>query len=65
MIGLILRWWHARQRAIDIEFLWPSCRDQARDLDHARAAFASHAFNDRAWLALGENEIVRQIDGLT
>jgi len=36
----------------------------ARDLDHAKAAFAIHAFNDRAWLALGEDGLRRAIDNL-
>jgi hypothetical protein len=57
--------WHARQRQIDLEILWPSCRDQAPDLDVAKAAFAMHAFHDNAWLVLGEDEIYRIIEGLT
>ena len=60
----LLNWWHARQRAIDLQILWPSCRDQARDLDHAKAAFAVHAFNDTAWTCLGEREVCRLIDEL-
>lgn len=61
----LLDWWHARQRAIDLDILWPACREQASDLDHARAAFAYHAFNDTAWTCLGEDEIKRRIDRLT
>jgi hypothetical protein len=57
--------WHARQRKIDLQFLWPSCRDLAPDLNHARMAFAVHAHNDKAWLALGEAEIERIISELT
>ena len=45
--------WYARCRKIDIRILWPSCLKQARDLNHARAAFATHAFHDPAWLVLG------------
>jgi hypothetical protein len=60
----LLRLWHKRLRAIDIQLLWPSCRDQARDLDRAKAAFAAHAFQDTAWLELGEAEIYRIIDAL-
>jgi hypothetical protein len=56
--------WRAYQRRIDLEILWPTCLRQARDIDHARAAFATHAFHDPAWLALGEDEIVRRIDRL-
>lgn len=64
MINLIRRWWAKRQRAVDIRILWPACKDNAPDLDHARAAFAYHAFNDSAWLILGEREISRMIDDL-
>lgn len=63
-----MRWlmnlWHSRQRAIDLQILWPSCKKLAPDMTHAKAAFALHAFHDRAWLVLGKNEIYRTIDGL-
>ncbi len=66
MIRWLLNWWHKRQRAIDLQILWPSCREVAQgNLDAARAAFAVHAFQDEAWLCLGEDEIKRIIDGLT
>lgn len=55
--------WYAHLRRIDIEILWPSCRKLAPDLDHAKAAFAAHAFQDEAWLALGEEGIVGAIEG--
>jgi hypothetical protein len=61
----LMNWWRSRQRATDLQILWPSCRDLAQDLDHARAVFAFHAFNDPAWLSLGEDEIVRIIGALT
>lgn len=64
MIRWLLTRWHARQRAIDLRILWPACKDNARDLDHARAAFAYHAFHDRAWLELGDDEIARRINAL-
>jgi hypothetical protein len=67
-MGAMIRWlfglWYARLRRIDIELLWPTCRDKAQNLDHARAAFAVHAFHDRAWLVLGDDEILEIIDGL-
>jgi hypothetical protein len=56
--------WHARQRQIDIEILWPVCCSQAPNLDHARAAFAFHAFHDEAWLCLGESKMITMIDAL-
>jgi hypothetical protein len=64
----MIRWaldrWHAYQRRYDLMILWPACRDAAPDLDHARAAFAMHAYHDRAWLCLGDEEIARRIDRL-
>jgi hypothetical protein len=66
--ALIVGWWRARQRKIDLAILWPICIKGAvmndLGLDHAKAAFAYHCFNDPAWLTLGEDEIVRQIDAL-
>jgi hypothetical protein len=64
-----MRWlmnlWRERQRSIDLQILWPVCKENARDLDHARAAFAYHAFHDSAWLCLGDDEIKRRIDALS
>lgn len=65
----MIRWlrglWYAHLREIDVRVLWPSCKEQAGNLDWAKAAFATHAFHDRAWLVLGEDEICRQIDLLS
>jgi len=61
----LLNWWHARQRAIDLRILWPACKKQAPDLDHARAAFAVHAFDDPAWCCLDDEEVVRRISQLS
>jgi hypothetical protein len=61
---LMRSWWRARQRRIDLDILWPICVRGANDLDHAKAAFAVHAFNDPAWLALGEDEMLDFIDRL-
>lgn len=64
MIRWVIRWWHARQRAIDLEILWPSCRDQAPDLATAQVAFTMHAFNDPAWQELGSDEIILRVGQL-
>lgn len=60
--------WHLVQRRIDLLFLWPACRyeawKQCKTVDHAKAAFAYHCFNDPAWLVLGRDEIKRRIDRL-
>jgi hypothetical protein len=61
----LMNWWRQRQRSIDLSILWPVCKEKATDLDHAKAAFAMHAFHDPAWLALGDDEIKRQIDALS
>lgn len=60
----ILAMWRRRQRKIDLEILWPICVRGANDLDHAKAAFAVHAFNDPAWLELGEDAIFQFVDRL-
>ena len=64
-VFLALRaWWRARQRKIDLEILWPTCVEQADDLDHARAAFAVHAFNDAAWSDFSEDDLIAFIGEL-
>jgi hypothetical protein len=62
--SLILAWWRRRQRMTDLEILWPICLEQATDIDHARAAFAMHCFQDPAWLALGEDRMIEFIESL-
>lgn len=64
MIRRLLGLWHAQQRKIDMQVLWPTCVEQARDLNHAKAAFAAHAFNDPAWEFLGRDAIRDFIDNL-
>lgn len=60
----LLGLWYSRLRSIDIKILWPICKEKARDLDSAKAAFAVHAFNDVPWKFIGEAETYRIIDGL-
>lgn len=60
----VLAGWRERQRAVDLKILWPICVELAPTIDHAKAAFAAHAFNDPAWLALGDDELVRRIESL-
>lgn len=61
-------YWHAKQRQIDLDVLWPSCKEAAHEqglpLAHAKMAFAAHCYHDHAWLALGEDEIYKRIDEL-
>lgn len=49
MIGALGRWWRKRQRLIDLDVLWPACRDQAASLYVARSAFRQHCISDPAW----------------
>lgn len=55
---------YRRQRELDIEILWPSCRDAAPDLDTAHAMFAIHVSMDDAWRAITAREAKHTIDGL-
>ena len=64
MIAWLINWWHARQRAVDLDILWPVCLEQAETLEDAKLAFAVHAFHDEAWMCLGEDEVHRRIDAL-
>jgi hypothetical protein len=64
MFKWVLNFWYAMQRQIDLKILWPSCKEQTPNLDHAKGAFAVHAFRDPAWLALGNDRIVEFIDEL-
>ena len=61
----VLGSYNERRRAIDIDILWPICKKHASNLDNAKAAFATHAFNDPAWQPLGDDEIARRIDALS
>lgn len=62
--ALIVAWWRARQRQVDIEMLWPICLREAGDLDRARTAFAVHAMSDPAWTCLGEDAVIAFIERL-
>ncbi len=64
MIKSIINWWHSRQRSIDLQILWPACKEKSGDIDQAKAVFAVHAFNDAAWTCLGHDEIIKLIGGL-
>lgn len=50
MIARFGKWWRKRMRRTDMEILWPACVEQAADIDLAKAVFATHAFNDPAWM---------------
>src|SRR4029077_18501675 len=61
----IKKWWHARQRKIDLQCLWMVCLDMTEgDVEAAKDAFAMHCLNDPAWQDLGINGIVEFIENL-
>jgi hypothetical protein len=60
----LMDFYYRRMRAIDMQILWPACVSHSTSLDEAKAAFAMHAFHDRAWLSLGEPAICDAIDRL-
>jgi hypothetical protein len=78
VIGWLMSLWRAQQRRIDLEILWPTCKREAANveryggewladidaLEAAKVAFAVHAFNDPAWLCLGDEMIIATIDNL-
>jgi hypothetical protein len=64
MIRALIRWYRARQRAIDMKILWPACKAQAADIEIARTVFAAHAFTDRAWYCEYEDRLWDFIDTL-
>lgn len=49
MIGALGRWWRKRQRRIDLEILWPVCKENSETIFQARAAFTMHCYMDPAW----------------
>lgn len=61
MIKRLVDWWTARQRATDIDILWPTICEQADSEEQARAVFYVHAMHDPAWRRLGVPNLVRQI----
>ncbi len=65
MFRWLRNWWWQRQRNIDLNVLWPVCKEQAPDLERARAAFAAYAFQDPAWISYyGRDRLIKFIDHL-
>ncbi len=55
-----------RRRSFDLDVLWPACKEGSEgSIEHAKAAFAVHAFNDRAWTDyFSKEELKAFIDAL-
>lgn len=61
----IRKWWHARQRRIDMDVLWPQCLAGANNLAHAKVAFAIHCAHDPAWTSeMNHDEIMDFVERL-
>jgi hypothetical protein len=58
----LLRDWYVRQRRLDRESLWPKIRQSTPDIYQARARFIAMAFQKPAWQALGNRQILREVD---
>lgn len=51
---MIIKWWRRRQRTLDIELLWPSCKQQTKTRLDAEAVFRVHMEMDPAYGDLDE-----------
>lgn len=54
----------AHKRRVDLDILWPSCKQNASSVFAARLAFRAHCLQDPAWMAIPArevDEIVRQL----
>jgi hypothetical protein len=64
-MGAIKWWLDMCRRRIDVQILWKICMEEARDLDHAKAAFMLHVMNDPAWRDhFSEAELCRMVNEL-
>lgn len=75
LLNSLGRWSRKSKRNIDLQILWPVCKEQAQlsrvaidereIMDLARGAFAVHVFNDTAWTTdLSRAEINQIINNL-
>ena len=66
MFDWLMKWWRARQRRIDMQILWPACKQVTDDLDCAKAAFFFHVARDAAWTKeYTTDELVHFVDELS
>jgi hypothetical protein len=62
---ILMSLWHALNRRTDLSTLWPVCKQHAKSLDHAKAAFYLHASNDAAWTDhYSEQELIAYVDAM-
>ena len=64
MIRFFRGLWYARQRRIDLEILWPTCKANARDLEIAKVVFCIHVAQDPAWLDVDADHVVALLEAL-
>ena len=66
MWSYVVTIFHRVNRNTDMSTLWPVCKEHAKDLDHAKAAFFMHVINDPAWpYHYSEQELKEYVDKLT
>lgn len=69
---MLMRWWNAYRRWIDILILWPAMKREARKhadeelsmLDIARGSFMVHTTIDPAWRDLTHEEAIELVGRL-
>lgn len=61
---MIKQWWRKQCRINDLRYLWPAIKNQAANIEQARAAFYQHCLIDDAWEDFGVNEIRNILDCL-
>jgi hypothetical protein len=55
---VVQRFYRSRQRAIDLQILWPAFKRESPTLDDARTGFIIHMGMDDAWKGMSDEELV-------
>lgn len=57
MFKWLVNWWRRRQRRVDLDILWPICKQKAEgDIAEARAVFMAHMCFDSAYEGMSQEE---------
>ncbi len=65
MIAWLRKLWWAKQRAIDMQVLWPACKANASSLDASHQAFMVHAIVSPCWVRVYEGKLWAEVRKLT
>jgi hypothetical protein len=66
IVRAIRRRYHRRQRELDLEFLWPSLKQNANgDIERAKDAFEMHCALNPAWRDVHPDKIAELITTLS